>query len=269
MQVFFYLLVGLVGLCLGSFLSVFTYRRPKGMGVVLGRSKCPNCKAEISWLDNIPILSFIFLKGRCRVCGKKISLRYLLIEFSTMSVLLVYFHYFFACGIDFMGSTLCSLRGVSEIGAFVLIAFLTLILLAITIVDLEKKIIPDELTFLGLFLVTTFYLFTNYNALIPNLFVGFSVSVFFLLIHLITLGRGMGLGDVKFVILGGFLLGWAQSAVWLFLAFTSGAVIGVFLILLKKAKFGREIAFGPFLAGSLLFTIIFGQKVLNLWFQLN
>lgn len=246
MQLLPSLIVALLGLTIGSFLGALTYRKPRRISVINGRSFCPHCKAKIVWYDNIPLLSFFCLGGRCRTCGKKISFRYVAIETLTAVIFLALFRYF--------GFPL-----------FFYLATIAFFLIAIFIIDLEHKIIPDELVFWGILIVFAFLLFFSPNLLFKNLLVGFVASFSFLLIHLVTRGRGMGLGDVKFVVLGGLILGWPETPVWLFLAFASGAVIGVILILLRKTKFGREIAFGPFLAGSLLLTIFWGEKILS-WY---
>lgn len=243
------IVVAALGLCIGSFLGALTFRWPRKISVLDGRSFCPHCKAKISWFDNIPLLSFLLLRGKCRSCGKKISLRYPLIEASTAFLFWSFFRYF-------------------GFPAFAFWAVIISILIAIFVIDLEHKIIPDELVFWGILVVFTFFLFFNQTLVFANFLAGFATSLIFLLIHLFTRGRGMGLGDVKFVILGGFLLGWPKTSVWLFGAFFSGAIIGVFLLLLKKAKFGREIPFGPYLVASLLFTLIFGEKILN-WYLAN
>lgn len=148
---------------------------------------------------------------------------------------------------------------------YLFIPFLISLLVAIFVIDLENKIIPDGLVFWGILFVFAFYFLSDSELILRNFLTGLIASLFFLFIHLVTSGRGMGLGDVKFVLLGGFILGWPLTGAWLFLAFALGAVIGVILILLKKARFGKEIPFGPYLVASLLFTMVFGQKVLNLY----
>lgn len=240
-------LIILLGLVIGSFLSAFTYRFPKKISVIFGRSFCPECKHPIAAFNNIPLLSFLLLRGKCRSCNEKISYRYPFIEATTAITFLALFKY-------------------SDLTTFVYLAPLAAILISIFVIDLEHKIIPDELVFLGILWVLGFYLFLSPALIFKNFLVGLGASLFFLLIHLITRGRGMGLGDVKFAILGGGILGWPLAVVWLFLAFAGGALIGVLLILLKKAKFGREIPFGPYLAGSLIVTIIWGQQILAWYF---
>ena len=232
-----------IGLALGSFLGALTHRLPREESFVGGRSRCPHCVAQIKWYDNIPLLSFLLLGGRCRSCGKKISLRYPLIELAT--------------AIGILGIYVLDLK--SPI-------FLVLILrlsISIFVIDLEKKIIPDELIFWG-FGLTTLALFLGWdNNLYLHFLGGFSSSFFLLLIHLVTKGKGMGLGDVKYALFAGTFLGFPGVISWLFLSFLTGAGVGVILILLGKAKLGRHIAFGPFLAFSFILTYLFGEALVK------
>ena len=225
----------LLGLILGSFLSVLSYRYPRRTQFLAGRSFCPKCKAKIPWFDNIPLLSFIFLGGRCRSCRKRISLRYPMIELVT--------------GIAFtlLWPNLTDLIIFS-------------ILFLIFIIDLEYQIIPDPLVFLGL-------LFSPF----ANLPAGFLAASFLLLIHLITRGKGMGLGDVKFAVLGGALIGIKLMPLWLFLSFLTGALVAIILVLWRKKGLKDKIAFGPFLvigiAASLwLSSLSWFRSYLSLFF---
>lgn len=226
-------LLFLLGLVFGSFLSAFSYRFPRDISITRGRSFCPNCKSKISWYDNIPLLSFLLLGGKCRSCKKNISLRYPAVELAT--------------GIGFF------LIGVNLPG---LILFL--ILEAIFMIDLETRIIPDPLVFLGLSVALITF---KPDTIFPGLLSGFLAASVLLFIHLATSGRGMGLGDVKFAVLGGFVVGLSSLPVWLFLAFLTGGITGLILILLGRAKMKDQIAFGPFLVGAILLTIEWGEKV--------
>lgn len=221
-------LLAVFGLIVGSFLGAFTYRYPRGISILTGRSYCPSCKKKLAWYDNIPLISFIFLKGKCRNCGKRISWRDPAIELATGLGFV---------GIWFLHSDFISLP-------FLLLAFSLLI--AIFVIDLESKVIPDELVFLGFGLVVFFLLVSRPASFFANLAAGFGAAAFLLLLNLATRGKGMGLGDVKFAVFGGSLLGWPGTVVWLFLAFLTGAVVGSILILAKKLSFGKQIAFGPF-----------------------
>jgi len=260
------LLIFSLGLIFGSFVSALTWRYPRKISIAKGRSICPNCHHIISWYDNIPLLSYLLLRGRCRNCHKIISVRYPLIELSTaLGFLVIWVR---CCATSFRGQsygvsvTALYLGGLSSQGVhsiLVLGAHLTLFLILeiIFIIDLENQVIPDFFIFAGI-LVT---LFMVQNSLFSNLFAGFACALFLLLIHLITRGRGMGLGDVKFALLGGIVLGPILAIPWLFLAFLTGGATGIILILTGKAKLKSRIAFGPFLVLALLIVKLWSGKI--------
>ncbi len=224
-----------LGLVVGSFIAALTYRYPKKISNMRGRSFCDNCKKQINWYDNIPLFSFILLKGKCRNCRKKISLRYPLIElFCAIGFLLVSF----------------------QIIPLVLFCILAIIF----VIDFENQIIPDDFIFIGIAAV----LFSSGFLFFNNLFAGLLSSLFLLSVHLITKGHGMGLGDVKFAVLGGMIVGLPLSPVWLLVAFLTGAVAGIILIIGKKAGLKSKIAFGPFLVISIPITLLWGQKIIEI-----
>jgi len=228
------LLVFILGLVFGSFANVLIYRLPKNLSL-WGRSFCPGCRQQISWFDNIPLISFFLLQGRCRYCRAKISWQYPLVEFSVATL--------FVASFFILHSTFYF--------------FLIPILVAIFVIDLQKQIIPDELIFAGLLVsVLYFLLVPSAQLLVPSLFSGFTAATLLLLLHLVTRGRGMGLGDVKFAVLGGTVAGLDRLWVWLLVAFLTGAVVGVILILGGKAKLRTKIAFGPFLILALFLVIL-------------
>jgi len=227
-------LLAVLGLIFGSFIAAFTYRYPRRLSVKKGRSFCDVCKTPLSWYDNLPVLSFFLLWGKCRVCKKRISFRYPLIELITMAG-------FLAVGFNL----------------FPLIVFCLLAI--IFILDYENKIIPDEFVFWGMF----FSLFLINESFYGNFFAGFLMASFLMLIHLVTKGRGMGLGDVKFAVLGGMIVGPGLSAIWMFLAFLTGAIVAIILILVKGAKMRDQIAFGPFLVLAVPITLIWGEKIIQ------
>jgi prepilin signal peptidase PulO-like enzyme (type II secretory pathway) len=226
-----------LGLVFGSFITALTWRFPKRISIIRGRSICPNCKKQIAWYDNIPVLSYIILRGKCRNCARKISWRYPVIELIT------------AIGFVLIGFQI-----------FHLILFC--ILEIIFVIDLEHQIIPDFFVFLGI-LVSFFVV---QNSPFTVLLSGFICATSLLLIHLFTKGRGMGLGDVKLAVLGGILVGLSLSPVWLLVAFLTGGITGIILILGKKAHFKSKIAFGPFLVISIPITLLWGQKIIDIIF---
>jgi len=245
----------LMGLIFGSFVGALSWRIPKGISIAKGRSICPNCKHQIAWYDNIPVLSYIILGGRCRNCKKRISIRYPLIELTSGLGFFLIYYFFTLKGV--------TLQGVDSIFQLVLTLALFVILLAIFVIDWEHQIIPDSLVFSGFFVVMLYLAIFSPQSIIPSLFSGFIAATFLLLIHLLTRGRGMGLGDVKFAILGGMAVGLRLLPVWLFLSFLTGAFAGCILILSGKAKMKTKIAFGPFLVIGLVLAYVFGDRLIT------
>jgi len=244
----------ILGLIFGSFISALTWRYPRNISVNKGRSMCPKCKHQIYWYDNIPLLSYLFLGGKCRNCKKHISFRYPLIEaFTALGFIAIVY---FATNVQ---DTV--LHGIYSIVVFLI---LFLILEAIFIIDLEHQIIPDSFVFWGVLVVSLYTIYYIPNTFFSSIFSGFLAACLLLFIHLFTKGKGMGLGDVKFAVLGGLIIGPKLVMIWLFLAFLTGAVIGIILILGKKAGLKSQIAFGPFLVFSIPLTIIYGDRVLTI-----
>ncbi len=243
MKLVFVGLVGGIGLLIGSFLNVVIYRLPRKLSIVWGRSFCPKCKKKISWFDNVPLVSFILLKGHCRHCHSPISIRYPVVELLT--------------GVLFV-LALSSYLGIAQAG-LTLILFSSLI--AIFFIDLEHQIIPDEIL---LPVTALFILRSLFTASYLLLAIGLASSLFLFLIWLITKGKGMGLGDVKLAFLMGLVLGYPKIILAFYLAFLTGAIVGVILIIVGKAKFGQRIAFGPFLVLATLISCLWGEKILSL-----
>lgn len=219
--------VGVVGLVLGSYISALTYRLPRGMSNKIGRSFCDSCKKDLPWYVNIPIFSYLFLNGKSGCCGKKISIRYPLIELASMvGALYLFYTFSFLIALSYY------------------LLFLTT--LTIFVIDFEHQIIPDELSWLVLALVFLSPIILH-NELFIHLFAGFLFSAVLLFLHLITRGRGMGLGDVKLAIGMGVWLGLYKGLIWLFASFLTGGIIASILLLTGRAKLKQKIAFGPFL----------------------
>lgn len=241
------LIIIILGLVLGSFVAASTYRIPRNIAIWDGFSFCDRCKRKINWYENIPVVSYMLLGGKCRTCHKKISLRYPLIEFaSAVFFILIY-----------------KVHPLTDV--YLLFIYLIFIILySIFIIDLEHQIIPDGIVFLGIITVSVFYLLGNLNLLLPNMYAGLAAASFLVIIYLLTLGRGMGLGDVKFAVLGGLIVGINNIIVWLFTAFLTGAGVGIILILLSRAKLKDKIAFGPFLVVAIPISIIWGNRLMEI-----
>lgn len=228
----------LLGLVFGSFLGALTYRLPRKVSINDGRSKCPNCSKIIAWYDNIPVISFLILRGRCRNCKKEISVRYSLIELATAVTFVL-------------------------IGPNTVTLAIATILIAIFVIDLEHQLIFDELVFAGLGVLIANLLILDSPLIFHYLLAGFLAANFLLFLNLITRGRGMGLGDVKLALLIGTFLGLNKFMPWLLMSFISGSVVGLFLIVTKKATIKQKVPFGPFLIIGAILTTIFGNVIMK------
>ncbi len=150
--------------------------------------------------------------------------------------------------------------------SLVFMLFLASVLILIFVIDLEHQIIPDTLVFSGIAAILLKLILVDNVRIYQALLAGFVAALFLLLINLITRGRGMGLGDVKFAVLGGLFLGFKLVFIWFFISFLSGAFVGIILVLLKTSKLKDKIAFGPFLIAGLVATYIWGNPIYNYLF---
>ena len=251
-----YIFLIILGGLWGSFANVCIYRLPQEKGVVTGRSYCPKCKKKIVWYDNIPIVSYFLLDGKCRKCKKKISGQYALVEFiSILSFLCIYYLY---------GITLTTL----------LLIILNLSFIIIFFIDLKHFIIPNVITFsmMALGFVKSFDpnlnpIFPNHvNSVIGGLF-GYGIiwSIIFFYKQ-IRKKEGMGLGDAKLLAVIGFWFGWIAIPFVIFLSSVI-ALISVIPDLLKKSKkMTSQIPFGPYIILGTLLYLVFKNNLTNLIF---
>lgn len=256
------------GLVIGSFLNVLIYRLPRGLNIAKGRSFCPKCKKKISWYDNIPLLSFILLRRKCRRCGKHISWRYPAVELLTAVV-------FVLVGLREIGE----IGGIREIWGFVLSLTLVCTLIVVFFTDLETMIIPDEILVPAIIVFFVYKIGSAFpipnipasqgeQYLIPILFPALLSFLFLFLVYLITKRQGIGFGDVKFALLMGLSLGYPKIIVAFYIAFLTGALIGIILILFGKAKWKKKIAFGPFLCLGTFVSFVWGEQIARWAIQL-
>ncbi len=250
-----WLFIFLFGLCIGSFLNCLIYRMEEGKSLN-GRSFCPHCKHTLSWQDLFPIFSFIFLRGKCRHCHKKISIQYPLVELATGLVFLLVFNFL---ALDFL--------------KLVFIFYILSVLIIIFIYDLKHYIIPDVILFPAIIITFFYRLFENFN-LMPNYLLAAAIaSGFFLIIFLFSKGMAMGFGDVKLALLMGILLGFPNILTALFLAFFFGAIIGLILMVFpdrtgRKKSLKSEIPFGPFLVIGTFITMFCGPQLVQLYLRM-
>ena len=230
------------GLCIGSFINVVVYRLNHRQSPLKGRSVCPKCKHRLAWYDNIPLLSFVLLKGRCRSCRSPISWQYPLVELTTGVLTVLVFQL-----------PNCELRVASY--ELLIIYFL----FAIFVSDLRYMTIPDQIVFPAIFISAVYSLLVAHDW--QFILSAASAASFFYFLTFITHGRGMGMGDVKLSGLIGLILGWPKTIVALFLACLAGAAIGTMLVLLKKKDLSGTIPFGPFLTAATLISMIWGEAI--------
>ena len=251
-----FLFVIILGGLWGSFANVCIYRLPLNKGVVSGRSYCPKCKKKITWKDNIPIISYFLLKGKCRKCKKPISSQYVLVEFLSISFfVIIYFLY---------GITLTTL----------LLMILSLSFIIIFFIDLKHFIIPNEITFsmMALGFIKSFdpnlnLMFPNYiNSLIGGL-LGYGIiwSIIFFYKQ-IRKKEGMGLGDAKLYAVVGFWFGWLAIPFIIFLS-SMIALLSVVPSLIRNSKtMSSQIPFGPYIIIGTLVYLIFKSNLNSILF---
>jgi leader peptidase (prepilin peptidase)/N-methyltransferase len=247
-------LIFMFGLCIGSFLNVCIYRLPSSMSIVNpSRSICPQCNNAISFYDNIPVFSYLWLKGRCRHCQAPISLRYPLVELMTG---IISVDVFFMFGLTFSG----------------LIYFIFISsLLVITFIDIDHKIIPDVITIPGIpiGLAASFVLpaMTFKASLLGLLAGGGSLLIVAWTYNLITRKEGMGGGDIKLLGMIGTFIGWKGVLFTIFAASVAGTFVGVLVMLVKGKDLKFAIPFGPFLSIGAMSYLFFGEKILFWYFH--
>lgn len=265
------LIAALAGLLIGSFLNVCIYRLPRDLSVVMPRSFCPECEKPIAWFDNIPLVSFVLLRARCRRCGQPIPLRYPIVELLTAAA--------FACAIRFLGVTAAGLK-FCVFGA---------ILITLVFSDLEERILPDEFTLGGTAAGLVFAAFVPIRWSIVQLLLPLSIqnqrvisvgdSLFSAafcsgvlwavgaLYQKIRHREGLGLGDVKMVAMIGAFLGIEGAMLTIVAGSLLGAIVGLFYILFTgKDASTYELPFGTFLGAAALVVgfwseVIFGPKL--------
>jgi leader peptidase (prepilin peptidase)/N-methyltransferase len=272
--------VGLTSLLIGSFLNVVISRLPvtlkrdwrkecyeylnisipeteqalslQKLNLLLPRSHCPKCKATLRAIDNIPILSYIFLRGKCHFCAQPISIQYPLIEaLSAILCVLV------ACKFGVSWQTLAG-------------CFFTYVLIVQSMIDLEHKMIPDEITipvlWLGIIL-SVFTIFTDMKSAIFGAVVGYlTLFCVYWIFYLATKKEGMGFGDFKLLAMLGAFLGWQMLPFIIIFSSVFGSIVGIGLIIISTIKRDTRIPFGPFLAISGWIALMYGTE-LNSWYM--
>lgn len=256
-----YLIVIVFGLLIGSFLNVCIFRIPEGVSIVTPSSKCPSCGVPIKFYDNVPIISYLLLMGKCRNCRAKVSARYPFVEFLNAALYAVVLNRF---GIEHPWVL------------FVYLAF-TSVLIVIFFIDLDHQIIPNSITYPGIPIAVLLGATILPDPFFRNTPLGPEASIigflagggFFYLVavagKVIFKKDAMGGGDIKMMAMVGGLLGWKGVILTTFAGSLLGSIVGVTLIRLKGREWGSKIAFGPYLALGALISMLWGEEILR-WY---
>jgi len=238
----------LFGLAWGSFLNVVIYRVPLGMSLLKPPSSCPRCKRRIKPYDNIPVVSYLLLGGKCRSCGAGIPLTYFLVEIITpLSFVILYTRH--SLSLFFFAASLFSSA-----------------LIVLSMIDYRHKLLPDKITLPGTAVGLLYALFRP-DLTISQALAGAAVGAGFLLIvygayYIVRKKEGLGLGDVTMMLMIGTFLGWRKTLLTLILASIFGALIGIALMMIKKKNFQYSLPFGTFLGPAAFVSLVWGDRII-------
>lgn len=251
-----YFFIFILGLILGSFLNSWMWRVHDNIKIISNsRSMCPHCRYQLKWYENIPLFSWLALRAHCSNCKKTIHWSYFAVELAT-GILMV-----------FVAGQHVKLLHFSEWALLRDVFFLTLLII-IFVYDLRYKIILSRVVWIGTligFLINTLDLNFSVLSLLLGMVIG---GGFFLLQYIVSSGRWIGGGDVRMGVMMGAWLGWQNTLLAMFIAYVLGALVGVVLLLSKKAERKTEVPFGTFLAIGTMAALYYGEGVIAWYVQL-
>lgn len=246
----FYFYVFIVGACIGSFVNVIALRLPAGQSFVHGRSACPHCGADIRPLDLVPILGYIVVKGRCRSCRGKISVRYPLVEIASGAIFILCFWWW-------QGSFLMAVNS----------CLLAALLLLVFLIDLDTMTIPNAVVLCLLVPCAISLSITGFNGIWEQLLGIIVVSLPMLALTWILPGS-FGGGDIKLMAVCGFYLGYQATLLAAFLAVIAAGLTAIVLLAAKKVNKGEHIAFGPYLTVGIFISALFYEPMMAFYLSL-
>lgn len=252
-DIFFPMVFFVYGLCIGSFLNVCIYRIPASKSLIRPGSSCPSCNTPIKFYDNIPVVSYLILRGKCRSCQSGISFRYPFVEILTgLAWALCYYRF-----------------GISAESA-VMVVFLSVLIL-ITFIDIDHRIIPDIISLPGIplfFLAAVFFTPLDLKSSLIGILVG-GGSLFLVAegYYLLTKNEGMGGGDIKLLAMIGALIGWKGVFFTIFASSAIGTVVGLFVMLITRNNLKLAVPFGPFLAFGAALYVFAGEDLIRWYYN--
>lgn len=257
------IIVFALGASIGSFINVVVYRLPARLSILWPPSRCPHCLNQLKAYDNVPVLGWVWLRGRCRYCKNKISVRYPVVEAVTAIIFVIIFLLFKV--------------SILTVGYWAFCSWL----LALSLIDLDTMTLPNALTQSGLVLGIVFQMTVGFLSdaswvgLVRHLMIGIVGAVLGLwLFEAIAIASkvfykdAMGAGDAKLAAMMGAWLGWRYLLLAGFIACAAGALVGIGAIVLSQRKWGQKIPFGPFLALGAIITVFGGQAILSAYLRL-
>ena len=242
-----YFYMPLLGLVVGSFLNVVIYRLPEGQSIIKSSSHCLTCGSKIRWYDNIPLISWLILRGRCRSCGAKISIQYPLVELINCLLWTIVYVWF-----GFHISTFIYLLMIS-------------CLICVTVVDWKTFEIPSQFN-IYLLILGILYSLYDWTNILSHVIGAICVSLFLTLIFIVTQGNGIGFGDVKLMLTCGLIVGWKVIIV----GFLLGCIYAIVIhsLRMKITGEGHKLAFGPYLSAGVITSLFVGDYLMNLYLKI-
>ena len=254
--IYVYVLSGILGLCVGSFLNVVIYRVPNGMNLAKPDSHCTTCDYMLKWYDNIPVLSYLMLGGKCRKCGERISPRYMIVEIVNAVLWLLSAHLFWD------RSPVYALLSAIVLSTLVCIFF----------IDLEHLLIFNRFIIIvgvaGIIAIFFDGYTEGYDHLIGMAAFGGGFALIYYGAILILKREGIGFGDVKLALVAGLLLGWQKMLLGMLIASVSASIILLILKRVRGDEDGHEYPFGPFLAVGIGGAMLFGEPIIEWYLSL-
>lgn len=244
-------LIGVLGLCVGSFLNVCIYRLPRGESLVSPPSRCPRCGKRLRWFDNIPVLSWVLLRGRCGQCRAPISVQYPVIEIVTALVWLL---------VAWMTPPGWLLASRLVLATALIVLFM---------IDFEHQLLPNAITLPGIVIGVAFSVVAPPGPVDSLIGIGVGGGVLYAIAagyYLVRKEEGMGMGDVKMLAMVGAFLGWRAVLLTLVLSSFAGAVLGVFIMAWHRGDLRYALPFGTFLAIASLVAMLAGEQILAWYF---
>ena len=270
----YYSLIFTFGLFIGSFLNAIIYRLGTGESIVNSRSHCPKCGHVLSWLELMPVISFIFQKGKCKKCSKSISWQYPLVEIGTGFLFTLILNFEFRISSEFLISEFLNTSYLIVISSLLVVIF---------VFDLKHYMIPDRIIYPAIIIVLLYQVFgvwtfenwdliqnskfkiQNLETFLSPLLSAFFASSFFASIFFVSRGKWMGFGDAKLAFFMGLFLGWPNILVALFIAFILGGIMGILLIAARKKSLKSQVPFGPFLIAGTFVSFFWGDWIVR-WY---